>query len=186
MYSHPQLFTKEGTLAKTASDEPSASADKVSKRQKKQARREAKLMIEIEAAKKDLKKSQKKQSKALARLEEQNTTLHILEARLEELRAQSQQAATDETSQSTPDAEPPSLAEEEATPPEGTVAIQDETEEEAMQQSEMALEPPPAPTPPKKASAPRPVAAHTSTATTRPAPRSQRTRKPPSDAEHEG
>jgi len=35
---------------------------------------------------------------------------------------------------------------------------------------------------PKKASAPRPVAAHTSTATTRPAPRSQRTRKPPSDA----
>ncbi len=173
MYSHPQLFTKEGTLAKTASDEPSFSAEKVLKRQKKQIRREAKLMIEIEAAKKGLKKSQKKQSKALARLEEQNTTLHILEARLEELRAQSQQAATDETSQSTTDAEPPSLAE-------------DETEEEAMQQSEMALEPPPAPTPPKKASAPRPVAAHTSTATTRPAPRSQRTRKPPSDAEHEG
>jgi hypothetical protein len=57
MCSHPQLFTKEAILATTASDEPSVSAEKVLKRQKKQARREAKLMIEIEAAKKDLNKA---------------------------------------------------------------------------------------------------------------------------------
>src|SRR5207247_8480270 len=110
MCSHPQLFTKEAILATTASDEPSVSAEKVLKRQKKQARREAKLMIEIEAAKKDLKKAQKKQSKALARLEEQNTTLHTLEAHLEELRSQSPQAATG--------AEPTSLPSEESRLPE--------------------------------------------------------------------
>ena len=75
-------------MAKTASDAntPSASAEQALKRQKKQARREAKLMLEIEAAKKDLKQAQKQQSKAQARLEARSTTLHTLEARLEELR----------------------------------------------------------------------------------------------------
>ena len=67
-------------MATTVSEEPSVSAEKVLKRQKKQARREAKLMLEIEAAKKDLNKAQKKQSKAQARLEERSTTLHTLEA----------------------------------------------------------------------------------------------------------
>jgi DNA repair exonuclease SbcCD ATPase subunit len=106
-------------LATTESDELSVSAEKALKRQKKQARREAKLMLEIDAAKKDLTKAQKKQSKALARLEEQNTTLHSLEARLEELRAQSPQAATD--------AEPTSLMSEETTLPEGSMVITDAT-----------------------------------------------------------
>src|SRR6266567_5208259 len=109
MCSHPQLFTKEAILATTASDEPSVSAEKVLKRQKKQARREAKLMLEIEAAKKDLNKAQKKQSKAQARLEKRSATLHDLEARLEELHAQSPQAATDATSQSATDVEATSL-----------------------------------------------------------------------------
>ena len=108
-------------MATTESDELSVSTEKLLKRQKRQARREAKLMLEIEAAKKDLKKAQKKQSKAQARLEERSTTLHTLEARLEELRAQSPQAAIDETSQSTTDAEPTSLLVEESTLPEGSV-----------------------------------------------------------------
>jgi hypothetical protein len=76
-------------MAKTTSDKPSASADKTLKRQKKQARREAKLMLEIEAANKDLKRAQKKQSKAQACLEEQSAYVHTLETRLEELRAPS-------------------------------------------------------------------------------------------------
>ena len=74
-------------MAKTTSDKPSASAEEALKRQKKQARREAKLMLEIEEANKDLKKAQKKQSKAQARLEERSAYVHMLETRLEELRA---------------------------------------------------------------------------------------------------
>jgi len=75
-------------MAKTASDKPSAPAEEELKRKKKQARQEAKLMLEIEEAKKDLKKAQKKQSKAQARLEARSTSLHTLEAHLAEVRAQ--------------------------------------------------------------------------------------------------
>ena len=103
----------------TASDEPSVSTEKVLKRHKKQARREAKLMLAIEEANKDLKKAQKKQSKAQARLEERSTTLHTLEARLEELHAQSPQAATDVIAQNATDAVLTSLPGEEATLPGG-------------------------------------------------------------------
>ena len=76
-------------MPKTTSDTPSASAKEALKRQKKQARREAKLMLEIEQANKDLKKAQKKQSKAQARLEMRSAYVHALETRLEELRAPS-------------------------------------------------------------------------------------------------
>lgn len=47
------------------------------------------LLLVIEEAQKDLKKAEKKQAKAQARLEAQNTSLHPLEARLAELRSQS-------------------------------------------------------------------------------------------------
>jgi DNA repair exonuclease SbcCD ATPase subunit len=124
MCSHPQLFTKEAILATTASSEPSVPAEKVWKRQKKQARREAKLMLEIKAAKKDLNKAQKKQSKAQARLEERITTLHTLEAHLEELRSQSPQAATG--------AESISLLNEETRLPEGTVVMIDAAKMDAL------------------------------------------------------
>ena len=106
-------------MATTASDEPAVLAEKDLKRQKKQARREAKLMLAIKAAKKDLKKAQKKQSKAQARTGERSTTLLTLEARLGERSAQSPQAVTDDTSQSTIDAEATSLPREEAILPEG-------------------------------------------------------------------
>ena len=112
-------------MATTISEEPSVSAQKVLKRQKKQARREAKLMLEIKAAKKDLNKAQKKQSKAQARLEERITTLHTLEAHLEELRAQSPQVATG--------AESTSLLNEETRLPEGTVVMIDAAKMEALQ-----------------------------------------------------
>jgi len=74
-------------MAKSARDKPSTSAEEELKRRKKQARQEAKLMLEIEAAKRDLKKAQKRQSKAQARLEERSTYVQTLEARLAELRA---------------------------------------------------------------------------------------------------
>ena len=80
-------------MAKTTSDKPSTSAEEALKQQKKQARREAKLMLEIEEANKDLKKAQKKQSKAQARLEERSAYAHMLETRLEELRAPSLEPA---------------------------------------------------------------------------------------------
>ena len=60
-------------MAKTASDTPSASAEKALSRRKKQARREAKLILEIEKANKNIKKAQKKQAQAQARLEERST-----------------------------------------------------------------------------------------------------------------
>jgi hypothetical protein len=167
-------------LAKTASDKPTAPAEE-SKRRKKQARREAKLMLAIEAAK----KAQKKQSRAQARLEERSTYVQTLEARLAELRAQSPQAATDATLQSATAAEPTSLLGEEATLPEGTVAIKDATEGEAMRENETAVERAPAPTTSRKTSAQKTAAARTSTATKRPASHGQRTRKPSLDAEQE-
>ena len=74
-------------MAKTTSGTSSSSAGKASKQRKKQARREAKLMLEIEGAKIDLKKAQKKQAQAQARLQERSTTLQTLEVKLEELRA---------------------------------------------------------------------------------------------------
>ena len=74
-------------MAKKASDKPSSPAEEALKRQKKQARQEAKLMLEIEVAKKQLKNAQKKQSKAQARVEARNTSVQSLEARLTELRS---------------------------------------------------------------------------------------------------
>ena len=70
-------------MAQTSSDKPPASSVDALKRQKKQARREAKLMLEIGEANKGLKKAQKKQSKAQARLEEQSAYIHMLETQAE-------------------------------------------------------------------------------------------------------
>src|SRR5205809_1114127 len=80
-------------MAKTTSGKSSSSTEVALKRQKKQARREAKLMLAIEEANKDLKKAQKKQSKAQALLEERSAYVHTLETRLEELRAPSLEPA---------------------------------------------------------------------------------------------
>ena len=113
-------------MATTASDtDPSPeSATEALKRRKKQARREAKLMLAIEEAKKAQKKAQKKQTKAQARLEARSTSLHTLEARLEELHAQSPQAATG--------AEPTSLLSEETRLPESSVVMIDAAKMDAL------------------------------------------------------
>src|SRR5438876_4864333 len=177
---------KERSMATTASDtDPSPeSATEALKRRKKQARREAKLMLAIEEAKKAQKKAQKKQTKAQARLEERSTTLHTLEARLDEIRAQSPQAVTEATSQSATDAEPTSLPGEEATLPEGSVVITDATQVDTMQESETAIVRAPASMTTRKTSARKSAAARTSTATKQSSNPSQVNRKPSSDAGH--
>jgi hypothetical protein len=81
-------------MAKTTSGTSSSSAGKASKQRKKQARREAKLMLEIEGAKMDLKKARKKQAQAQVRLEKRSATLQTLEVKLEELRAPTPETAS--------------------------------------------------------------------------------------------
>jgi hypothetical protein len=73
-------------MAKKASDKPLAPAEEALKQRKKQARQEAKLILAIEEANKDLKKAQKKQVKAQALLEAESAHVQTLEARLAELR----------------------------------------------------------------------------------------------------
>lgn len=73
-------------MTKKASNKPSTSAEEALKQQKKQARQEAKMMLEIDEAKKAQTKAQKQQSKAQARLEARSTYVQTLEARLAELR----------------------------------------------------------------------------------------------------
>ena len=89
-------------MAKTASNKnkPSATADEALQRQKKQARREAKLMLEIEEAKKDLQKAEKKFAKAQAGREARSTNLRTLEASLAELRAPDLESHVDTPPQS--------------------------------------------------------------------------------------
>ena len=87
-------------MAKTAKDKPSATADEALQRQKKQARKEAKLMLAIEEANKDLKKAEQKIAKAQARKEARSAYLFTLEASLAELRAQSPESTVDKPLQS--------------------------------------------------------------------------------------
>ena len=74
-------------MAKKVSDKPLTPAEEALKRQKKQARQEAKLMLAIEEANKHLKKAQKKQAKAQALVETQSAHVQTLEAQVAELRA---------------------------------------------------------------------------------------------------
>src|SRR6266568_5893179 len=82
-------------MAKTARDKPSASTEEALQRQKKQARKEAKLMLAIEEAKKDLKQAEQKIAKAQTRKEARSAYLFTLEASLAELRAQSPESKVD-------------------------------------------------------------------------------------------
>jgi hypothetical protein len=88
-------------MAKTAKDKPSASAEEALQRQKRQARKEAKLMLAIEEANKDLKKAEQKIAKAQARKEARSAYLFTLEASLAELRAQGPESKVDTPPQST-------------------------------------------------------------------------------------
>jgi Domain of unknown function (DUF5679) len=88
-------------MAKTAKDKPSASAEEALQRQKRQARKEAKLMLAIEEANKDLKKAEQKIAKAQARKEARSAYLFTLEASLAEFRAQGPESKVDTPPQST-------------------------------------------------------------------------------------
>ncbi len=82
-------------MAKITSNASHESAKKALKSRKKQARQEAKLMLAIEEANRDLEKAQKKQSKAQAYLEAQRATLQSLEAKLVELHIHGLEPAID-------------------------------------------------------------------------------------------
>jgi hypothetical protein len=192
-------------MAKTTSDTPSASAEEALKRQKKQARREAKLMLEIEEANKDLKKAQKKQAKAQARMEARSTYVHTLETRLEELRAPSLEpkietppdsaeldsgiAHSDGNQQASPETGVSTFAGEEqhapvveeTTPSEANVVTNEVTEGSevaVVQDNETATEPAPTPTTPRKAPAHKTVATRKPTVSKRPTSSSTATKRP--------
>ena len=75
-------------MAKKVSTKSSSSVAEVNKQKKrqKQAKREAKMMLEIEETKASIDKAEKKLAKAQASLEARNAHLHTLEADLSEFR----------------------------------------------------------------------------------------------------
>jgi hypothetical protein len=202
------MVPEGGYLGKTTSDKPSTSAEEVLSRQKKQARREAKLMLEIESAKKNLKKAQKKQSKAQASLEARNTSLQTLEAKLAELGTRSLEPKSEMPldsaeleRQQVPSESEDSVAHsdgyqqastltgaekddpvgEETTSSEANVATNEVTEGSevaGVQDNETATGPAPTPTTPRKAPAQKTVATRKPTATKRPTSSSTAPRRP--------
>jgi hypothetical protein len=80
-------------MAKHASNNSSDPAIEVNdqKKRKKQAKKEANMMLEIEEAKSSIQKAEKKLANAHARLEARNTHLRTLEAALSEFRASHEQ-----------------------------------------------------------------------------------------------
>jgi hypothetical protein len=88
-------------MAKKASTNSSAPVTEMNKQKmrKKQAKREAKMMLEIEETKVSIEKAEKKLAKAQARLEARNTHLRTLEADLSEFRT-----SHEETEVNAPDA----------------------------------------------------------------------------------
>ena len=188
-------------MAKKASDKPSTSAEEALKRQKKQARQEAKLMLAIGEAYRDLKKAQKKQAKAQALVETHSAHVQTLEAKMAELRAPTPEPAIEtpppgielehqqdpsETGTSTPTAtEPTPSIVEEATVSKVMVVTYEETEGSkaaVVQDDEIATatEPAPTPTTPMKASAQKTATTRKPTVTKRPASPSTTTKRPTS------
>jgi CubicO group peptidase (beta-lactamase class C family) len=77
-------------MAHTFPEELTAvSQNETNKQRKKQAKKEAKMMLKVEAAKKDVQKAEQKVAKAQAALEASRTHLHDLEEKLSQMRASS-------------------------------------------------------------------------------------------------
>jgi len=188
-------------MAKKVSDKPLAPAEEALKRQKKQARQEAKLMLAIEEANKDLKKAQKKQAKAQALVEAQSAHVQTLEAQVAELRVpgpepeivappqsaelEYQQEPSEAGTSTSTDTEPTPSIVEEATVSEVIVVTNEVTEgpeAAVVQDDEIATAPEPAPTPTaqRKAPAHKTAAMRKSTATKRPTSPSTATKRPAS------
>lgn len=78
-------------MAKTQTAKPNATQQKTDRQgRKKQAKREAKLMLKIEQAKKDVQKAEQKVARAQTNLEGSRTQLRDLEQKLNEARASEQ------------------------------------------------------------------------------------------------
>jgi hypothetical protein len=73
-------------MAKKSNTSPEVEDVDEQKKRKKQAKKEAKMMLEIEEAKVSIQKAEKKIAKDQARLEARNTHLRTLEADLTEFR----------------------------------------------------------------------------------------------------
>ncbi len=74
-------------MAKKHNSAPAVEEADEQKKRKKQAKKEARMMLEIEGAKVSIQKAEKKLAKAQATLEARNTHLHTLEVELSEFRA---------------------------------------------------------------------------------------------------
>ena len=99
------MAKKESTITSS-----SAAEVNVQKKRKNQAKREAKMMLEIEETKVSIEKAEKKLVKAQAKVEARNAHLHTLEADLSEFRI-----SHEETEVSAQQTEQPASADEEAT-----------------------------------------------------------------------
>ncbi len=188
-------------MAKKASDNPSAPAEEALKQRKKQARQEAKLILAIEEANKDLKKAQKKQAKAQAQVEAQSAHVQTLEAQVAELRVpgpepeivappqsaelEYQQEPFEAGTSISTDTEPTPSIVEEATISEVMVVTYEVTEGSeaaAVQDDEITTttEPAPTPTTPRKAPAHKTAATRKPVVTKRPTSPSTATKRPAS------
>jgi len=188
-------------MAKTTSDKPSASAEEALKRRKKQARQEAKLMLAIQEANKDLKRAQKKQAKAQALVEAQSAHVQTLEAHMAELRApgpEPEMVAPPQNAELDYQQEPSENGTSSSTDTELTLSIVEEvtvsevmvvtneviegSEAPAVQDDEIATttEPAPTPTTPSKAPAHKTATTRKPTVTKRPTSPSTATKRPAS------
>ena len=188
-------------MAKTTSDKPSASAEEALKRRKKQARQEAKLMLAIQEANKDLKRAQKKQAKAQALVEAQSAHVQTLEAHMAELRApgpEPEMVAPPQNAELEYQLEPSENGTSSSTDTELTLSIVEEVtvsevmvvtnevtegpEAAAVQDDEIAIttEPAPTPTTPNKAPAHKTATTRKPTVTKRPTSPSTATKRPAS------
>ena len=97
-------------MAKTSTANAALPQNETTKQRKKQAKREAKIMLKVEQAKKDMQRAEKKVTKAQANLESSHAYLRSLEEKLVNVRT-SQQALSPDVEQSlvpTPPVEAPS------------------------------------------------------------------------------
>lgn len=85
-----KIFAQEGNMTKALNSQQPINndQDETKKRRKKQAKREAKLMLELEDARKDVQRAEQKFSKAQSNLEASRSHVHDLEEQLAQIRDQ--------------------------------------------------------------------------------------------------
>ncbi len=86
-------------MAKASKGDTTTVQDKTRKQRKKQARQEARLMLRLEQARKDVQKAEKKLEKAQANLEASSAQVETLENKLTQMRASNHNDAHNGSSQ---------------------------------------------------------------------------------------